>query len=83
MEEHKARIGAFVSQYVWRRVQDDEDIFASGLVDSLFAMQLVLFVEGEFSIRIEREDLDLKNFRTIDALARLVDRKTSQSEQPG
>ena len=83
MEEHKARIGAFVSQYVWRQVEDDEDIFASGLVDSLFAMQLVLFVEGEFSIRIEREDLDLKNFRTIDALARLVDRKTKQSEQPG
>ena len=71
----KDRIRAFISQYVWRQVSDDEDVFASGLVDSLFALQLVLFVESEFSIKIGREDLHLKNFRTIDALAQLVQRK--------
>ena len=31
---------------------DDDNIFELGLVDSLFAIQLVLFVEGEFGINI-------------------------------
>jgi acyl carrier protein len=54
----------------------DADIFASGLVNSLFAMQLVLFVENEFAIKIDNEDLTIDNFRTINALAELIDRKT-------
>jgi len=44
---------------------DDDDIFALGLVSSLMAMQLVLFVEKALSIRVESEDLDLNNFRSI------------------
>jgi acyl carrier protein len=42
-------------------------------------MQLVLFVEHEFGISIDNEDLDINNFRTIDAIAHLVERKTSAS----
>lgn len=56
---------------------DDEDIFASGVVNSLFAMQLVLFVEREFGIAVENDDLELDNFRTIEALVRFIARKRS------
>ena len=41
-----------------------------------FAMQLVLFIENEFGIKIESDDLNLDNFRSIQALANLVERKT-------
>lgn len=44
---------------------DDDDIFALGLVSSLMAMQLVLFVEKTLAIRVDSEDLDLDNFRSI------------------
>lgn len=56
-------------------LQDHEDIFALGFVNSLFAMQLVLFVEKHFHITIDNEDLELDNFRTINALTNLVQRK--------
>lgn len=63
-------------------VDDEADIFASGLVNSLFAMRLVLFVEQAFSIVVETEDLELDNFRTIAAITRLIDRK-QQTEASG
>ena len=56
-------------------VADEADIFASGLVNSLFALQIVLFVEKEFGIRVDNEDLELDNFRSVNALAGFVARK--------
>jgi acyl carrier protein len=54
MEQNKDKIRAFLLRYFQNHtLQDDEDIFATGFVNSLFAMQLVLFVESEFSIKIE------------------------------
>lgn len=76
MESTHSKIRAFLSQsFRTDSLQDDADIFAGGFVNSLFAMQLVLFVENEFAIKIDNEDLTIDNFRTINALAQLIDRK--------
>ncbi|RKZ55956.1 MAG: acyl carrier protein [Candidatus Parabeggiatoa sp. nov. 2] len=66
---------SFLAQFISVNVADDEDLFASGLVNSLFAMQLVLFVEKEFSIKVENEDLDYDNFRTLNAIVSFIERK--------
>ncbi len=58
-------------------LQNDEDIFQAGFVNSMFAMQLVLFIETEFKFRIEDEDLELDNFRTINAMIGLIEKKTA------
>lgn len=57
-------------------LEDDQDIFALGFVNSLFAMQLVLFIEKEFDLKVEDEDLDIDNFRSIKAMTALIQRKT-------
>ncbi len=67
---------SFLAQFINVDVADDEDLFASGLVNSLFAMQLVLFIEKEFSIKVENEDLDYNNFRTLNAIVSFIERKT-------
>ena len=75
-ENSAAKIGSFISRTLdQREIDADEDIFATGLANSLFAMQLVDFVEREFGIEIESEDLEIANFSTIARLAALVDRK--------
>lgn len=56
-------------------VRDEDDIFALGFANSLFAIQLVAFVEGEFRIEIDSDDLELDNFRSVNALTGLVERK--------
>lgn len=56
-------------------LKDDEDIFALGFINSLAALQLVQFLEKEFGITVEDEDLDLDNFRTLNCMDELLERK--------
>ncbi len=65
----------FQSSFENRELADDQDIFSEGFGNSLFAMQLVEFVEVEFNLEIENDDLDLDNFRTMNRLTDLVSRK--------
>jgi acyl carrier protein len=74
--DNKQQIREFVSRFVrGHTLGDGEDIFATGFVNSMFAMQLVQFVETTFGITVESDDLDIDNFRSIDAIAALVERK--------
>ena len=76
VQDIKMRIKDFLFRFVRKRnLQDSDDFFASGMVNSLFAMQLVLFVEKEFGIKVQSEDLDLKNFRTVEAISGFVQKK--------
>ncbi|MEK4836639.1 acyl carrier protein [Bacillus sp. FSL L8-0152] len=74
--EIKGSIKRFLEKYLKKvEISDDDDIFSLGYVNSLFAMQLVMFVEKEFSIKIENSDLDLENFRSINAITEMVNKK--------
>ncbi|CAK8716914.1 Carrier domain-containing protein [Candidatus Electronema halotolerans] len=76
-EAIRETVTSFLAQFINVDVDDDEDLFASGLVNSLFAMQLVLFVEKEFAVKVENEDLDYDNFRTMNAIVGFIQRKTA------
>jgi methoxymalonate biosynthesis acyl carrier protein len=74
------RIKTFLAPHLGgRQVGEDEDIFALGYVNSLFAMQLVAFVEKEFGFTVESEDLEFDNFRTVAGIARFVEAKAATS----
>jgi acyl carrier protein len=77
MDETQTKIKTFLSRFFKSHdLQPNEDIFALGFVNSLLAMQLVAFVEKEFGISVQDDDLDLDNFRSIDAISQLVARKS-------
>jgi methoxymalonate biosynthesis acyl carrier protein len=59
------------TRQTWRA---DEDLFASGAVSSLFAMELVVYLEKEFGVTLGGDDLTLDNFRSVEAMAALVGR---------
>ena len=71
------KIREFIGRHIrgWQ-VDDGADIFALGFVNSMFAMQLVTFVETTFGITVEDEDLEIDNFRSVNAIVNLVERKT-------
>jgi acyl carrier protein len=76
----KQQIREFLSRFLRdHQLADDEDIFATGYVNSMFAMQLVQFVEQTFGITVESDDLEIDNFRSVDAIAALVERKQGAS----
>jgi methoxymalonate biosynthesis acyl carrier protein len=77
MDDSKIKIQSFLSRFFQAaKLKEDDDIFALGFVNSLFALQLVTWVEKEFGIQIEDGDLDVENFNTIRAIANLVARKS-------
>ena len=75
-DEIRQEIRTFLTAQIRQpALQDDEDIFAAGYVTSLFAMQLVLYLESQFDVQLKNQDLRLDNFRTITVMANLVERK--------
>lgn len=70
--------GFFEKALPGHKLSDDQDIFGSGFVNSLMAMQLVLFVENEFGFSVTEADLDLANFKSVDAIVDLIQRKALQ-----
>lgn len=76
MEAAKVKIKQFLSRFFRKHeLLDDDDIFSLGFVNSLFAMQLVMFLEKEFHIRVDNKDLDINNFRSINKIVELIERK--------
>jgi len=71
----RAEIRMFIRErFPNAELDDQQNIFALGYVNSLFAMELVLFIEKHFRIEIPNEELDIANFCTIDAMSELVGR---------
>jgi len=75
-----ADLQAFLQARTSKEWSVDSDIFASGFVDSLFALELITFVENQYKISVVSEDLDFDNFRTVQRLADFVNRKQAMSE---
>ena len=72
-------IATDVHQFIIQRfpqaeLDHDQDIFELGFINSLFATELVLFVEATFGCEIPDEELTLDNFRSVAAIAGLVQR---------
>ena len=50
-----------------RRITADESLLSSGLIDSFSLMDLALFVEDTFGVRIEDTELNADTFDTLDS----------------
>jgi len=55
---------------------NDDNIFELGFVNSLFAMKLVTYIESEFNMTIESEEMDIANFNTINNIVNFINSKT-------
>jgi len=62
-----------------KELHPDDDLLATGVLDSLGLMQLVLFIEERLGVKVPDEDVVIENFRSVSALtaylARLDGRK--------
>jgi acyl carrier protein len=73
MEENKVRIRQYFGRFFrTTQLKDTDDIFAAGYANSLFAMQLIAWLEKEFDIAIEDADLQISNFNSVSSVATLI-----------
>ena len=53
-------------------IADEEDIFEGGIVNSLFAMQLIIFLEKQFNIHVDGKELKQDNFKNIKSIVAYI-----------
>ena len=56
-----------------RMIRADEALLSSGLIDSFSLMDVALYVEDTFGVRIEDTELNVDTFDTLSQLATLID----------
>lgn len=56
-----------------RVIRPDEPLISSGLIDSFSLMDVALFVEDTFGVRIEDTELNADTFDTLTQLAALIE----------
>jgi acyl carrier protein len=55
-----------------RKIAADEPLLSSGLIDSFSLMDLALYVEDTFGVRIEDTELNADTFDTLNQLVALI-----------
>lgn len=82
MENIRQKIMTFLGRFFrCENLDGNADIFAAGFVNSLVLVQLITFLETNFAITIEDDDLEISNFRTVNQILSLIARKTAVEPQ--
>jgi acyl carrier protein len=66
-------IAAKVLKQPNRKISPDEALISSGLIDSFSLMDLALFVEDTYGVRIEDTELNAGTFDSLNQLAALIE----------
>lgn len=70
------RLATFVATEILkqqeRQISPDEPLISGGLIDSFHLVDLALFVEEEFGVRIEDFELNMETFDTLAQLVALI-----------
>ena len=61
-----------------RRIPADTALISSGMIDSFSLMDLALFVEDTFGVRIEDTELNANTFDSLTQLASLIQSRQSK-----
>ena len=56
-----------------RKINPDEFLISSGMIDSFSLVDLALFVEDTFNVRIEDAELNAQTFNSLNQLAALIE----------
>jgi methoxymalonate biosynthesis acyl carrier protein len=80
---HAAKIKEIVRTFILSSVNvpgidDADDLFETGIVNSLFAVQLMTFIEKTFGVSVTRDDLDIENFKSIVATSEFISKKNGR-----
>lgn len=58
------------------KIDIEDSLLEKGIIDSTGIIQLVTFLEKEFNIKVENQDLLPENFETVQSIAQLVKKRS-------
>ena len=76
MEEIIAKLGVYITRDILkqpnRTISPDELLITSGVIDSFSLMDLSLYIEDVFGVRLDDTELNSETFDTLKKLASLI-----------
>jgi methoxymalonate biosynthesis acyl carrier protein len=73
MTQYLTEVRTYLSGHLdGRAPDDDEDLYDNGYLNSLFAVQIVMWIEREYGLPVGGPDLVLDNFRSVASIARFI-----------
>jgi len=57
-------------------LDEEQSLIETGILDSMGIVKLVAFIEEQYQIKVEDEDLLPENFEKISSIAELISKKT-------
>ena len=60
-------------------VREDESLMSSGTLDSTGILELIMFVEDRFKLKVPDQDMLPENFDSVRAIADYVERRKQQA----
>lgn len=85
----KEQIRKFISRETFtdpKKLGDSTLLFEEGIFDSMGLLNLISFMEEEFSVKVADSELDTANFGSVNAIVSFLERKVktgSCAELPG
>ncbi|MBK7455422.1 MAG: acyl carrier protein [Anaerolineales bacterium] len=75
-ENITATLAKFIAEKILKQankvITPDESLISSGLIDSFSLMDLALFIEDTFNVRIEDTELNAQTFDNLSQLTELI-----------
>ena len=59
-------------------ISDNEQLIESGIIDSMSILRLLAYLDENFEITLSEEELNSKNFATLQTMCDLVSRKLAK-----
>ena len=77
MSELKDSIAQYIGDNIMpgtptQAILDSSSLFEDGLVDSLGLQQILVFIESEYDVEVDEDDLVPENFENVEGIVRLV-----------
>ena len=76
MDEIISKLAAYITGDILKQpkrvIRPDEKIISSGLIDSFSLVDLGIYIEDNFGVRIDDTELNANTFDTLEQLATLI-----------
>jgi acyl carrier protein len=80
MSEFSEKIKQFIMTEVnpdlhLERIDDDEPLIESGIIDSLGVLKILAFLDESFGIDLSSGEIKLENFRDVRTICKLIEQQ--------
>jgi len=82
---HTEAIGTRIQQWIMqhfplateRKIGITDSLLDSGIVDSLGTLDIILFIEQEFGVTVEEDEMLADHFESVESITKLVNSKVN------